>query len=111
MKIKIQDYNDVAVVELQGELDSDSIELFQKTITDIIDVRKAGIVLDMSDLGFIDSAGLEQLLWARECCNENNCQLRLAGLDETLMKILEVTRLENQFECYEELAKAVKSFA
>jgi anti-sigma B factor antagonist len=117
MKIRIQDYNDVAVVELQGELDSDSIELFQKTITDIIAPlppargKKGGVVLDMSDLGFIDSAGLAQLLWARECCDENNCQLRLAGLDETLMKILEVTRLENQFECYEELAKAVKSFA
>jgi anti-sigma B factor antagonist len=111
MKIKIQDYNNVAVVELQGELDSDSIELFGNTITDIIAARKAGIVLDMSDLGFIDSAGLEQLLCVREHCGESDCQLRLAGLDETLMKILEVTRLENEFECYAELAEAVRSFA
>jgi anti-anti-sigma factor len=65
----------------------------------------------MSDVGFIDSAGLEQLLSVRDYCNENDCQLRLAGLDETLMKILEVTRLENEFECYAELAEAVKSFA
>ena len=111
MKVRTQDYNDVAVVELQGELDSESIELFQKAITDVIAAHKAGIVIDMSDLGFIDSAGLEQLLWVRDYCNENTRQLRLAGLDETLMKILEVTRLENEFECYEELAKAVKSFA
>ena len=111
MRVRTQDYNDVAVVELQGELDNESIELFQNTITDIIAAHKAGIVLDMSDLGFIDSAGLEQLLWVRDYCNENDCQLRLAGLDETLMKILEVTRLENEFECYAELAKAVKSFA
>lgn len=111
MKIRTQDYNDVAVVELQGELDSDSIELLQKTITDITAAHKTGIVLDMSDVGFIDSAGLEQLLYVRDYCNENNCQLRLAGLDETLTKILEVTRLENEFECYAELAKAVRSFA
>jgi anti-sigma B factor antagonist len=113
MKIKTQNYNDVAVVELQGELDSDSIELFQNTITPLSsgEDRKGGIVLDMSDVGFIDSAGLEQLLSVRDYCNENDCQLRLAGLDETLMKILEVTRLENEFECYAELAEAVKSFA
>jgi anti-sigma B factor antagonist len=111
MKIKTQNYNDVAVVELQGELDSDSIELFQNTITGIIATHKVGIVLDMSDVGFIDSAGLEQLLSVRDYCNENDCQLRLAGLDETLTKILEVTRLENEFECYAELAEAVKSFA
>jgi anti-anti-sigma factor len=111
MKIKTQNYNDVAVVELQGELDSETIELFQNTITGIIATHKVGIVLDMSDVGFIDSAGLEQLLSVRDYCNENDCQLRLAGLDETLTKILEVTRLENEFECYAELAEAVKSFA
>jgi anti-anti-sigma regulatory factor len=47
----------------------------------------------------------------REQCSEKNCQLRLAGLDETLTKIMEVTRLENEFECYAELAEAVKSLA
>ncbi len=111
MKIKTQNYNDVAVVELQGEWDSDSVELFQSTINDIITDKKAGIVLNMSDLGFIDSAGLGQLLNLRELCNKNKCQIRLAGLDETLLKILEVTRLKNEFECYAELTEAVKSFA
>jgi len=35
----------------------------------------------------------------------------LAGLDENCAKILEVTRLENEFDRYAELAEAVKSFA
>jgi len=111
MKIRTQDYNDVTVVELQGDLDSDSAELFQNAITDIIAKRKAGIVLDMSAVGFIDSQGLEQLLWVRDCCSQSKRELRLAGLDETLAKILEVTRLENEFDHYAELAEAVKSFA
>ncbi|UCF00066.1 MAG: STAS domain-containing protein [Planctomycetota bacterium] len=111
MKIKTQDYNEITVIELQGDLDSDFTELLQNTITDIIAAHKVGIVLDMSNVGFIDSKGLEQLLWSRDFCNENNCQLRLAGLDEPIVKILEVTRLENEFNCYVELAEAVKSFA
>ena len=111
MKVKIQDYNDVTVVELQGELDADAWELFQNTINDIITKRKAGIVLDMSGVGFIDSQGLEQLLWARDYCNENKRELRLAGLDENCMRILEITRLGNEFDHYAELAEAVKSFA
>jgi len=111
MKIRTQDYNDVTVVELQGDLDGDSAELFQNAITDIIAKRKAGIVLDMSAVGFIDSQGLEQLLWARDYCNESKRELRLAGLDENCVKILEVTRLENEFDRYAELSQAVKSFA
>ena len=111
MKVRTQDYNDVTVVELQGELDSEFTELFKNTVTDIIATHKAGIVLDMCGVGFVDSKGLEQLLWAKEYCNENKCQLRLAGLDENCAKILEVTRLENEFDRYAELAEAVKSFA
>jgi len=111
MKIETQDYNNVTVVELQGELDADVVELLQKTISDIVSAGKSGVVLDMSQIGFIDSKGLEQLLWCRDYCDENKCQLRLAGLDENCVKILEITRLDNEFDKYAELSEAVKSFA
>ena len=111
MRIRKQDYNDVTVVELQGELDGDFAEMLQNTITDIVTTNKTGIVLDMSSLGFIDSQGLEGLLWARDYCNENKRGMRLAGLDENCAKILEITQLENEFDRYAELSEAVKSFA
>ena len=111
MRIKTQDYNNVTVVELQGDLDGDFVEMFQNTITDIIAANKAGIVLDVSGVGFIDSQGLEKLLWSRDYCNENKSEIRLAGLDENCAKILEITRLENEFDRYAELTEAVKSFA
>jgi len=111
MKIRTQDYNEVTVIELQGELVSDFCELFGSTITNTLSLSRLGIVLDMSNVGFIDSEGLEQLLWARDYCNENNCQLKLAGLDESCLKILEITRLESEFDRHVELSEAVKSFA
>jgi len=111
MKLKIQDYNDVTVVEVHGDLDSDVVELFQDKIIDIVAKDRVGVVLDMSGVGFIDSQGLEQLLWARDYCNENTRELRLAGLDENCLRILEITRLGNEFAHYAELAEAVKSFA
>ncbi|MHC4153451.1 MAG: STAS domain-containing protein [Planctomycetota bacterium] len=111
MRIKTQDYNGVTVVELQGELDGDFVELLQKTITETVARDRTGIVVDMSAVGFIDSKGLEQLLWSRDYCDENRCEFRLAGLDENCEKILEITRLDGQFDCYAELAEAVKSFA
>ena len=111
MKIKTQDYNDITVAELQGDLDSDAIELFRNAVADVIARHKTGLVLDMSAVVFIDSQGLEQLLWARDYCNENRCDFRLAGLDENCVKILEITRLENEFDHCAELAEAVRSFA
>ena len=110
MKLRTQDYNEVTVVELQGDLDADFTELFKDTITDVVTKDKIGVVLDMSAVGFIDSQGLELLLWAKDYCQQNKIQLRLAGLDENFAKILEITRLENDFDRYTELAEAVKSF-
>lgn len=111
MKVNTQDYNEVTVVELQGELDADAAEQFRETITGIAANGKMGVVLDMSHISFIAGDGLEQLLWARDYCNENSMELRLAGLDENCLKILDVARLEKEFDHHPELAAAVKSFA
>jgi len=110
MKIQTQEYDEVIVVTLQGDLNADAGEMFQDTLSQIIAAGKKGVVLDMSGVGFIDGPGLEKLLWARDYCHANHCQLKLAGLDENCEKILEITRLGNEFDRYVELAKAVKSF-
>jgi anti-anti-sigma factor len=101
----------MTMIELQGELDHESVETLKSTITETISTQKSGIVLDMQGIDFIDSAGLEQLLWAKDYCDENHCQLRITSLNEDCQKILELTRLQSEFDCYAELAEAVKSFA
>jgi anti-anti-sigma factor len=111
MKISSQDYNDVTVVELQGEMDGDFAEALKNIITSTIARSRIRIVLDMSNVAFINSQGLELLLWVHDYCKQNRTQLRLAGLDENCRKILEITRLESEFDRYAELAEAVKSFA
>jgi anti-sigma B factor antagonist len=111
MRIRWQDYNEVTVVELQGEVDGDLAEPLRNAITEIAGNQRAGIVLDMSAVSFLDSQGLELLLWVGDYCRQNKIQLRLAGLDENCDKILEITRLQDEFDCHAELAEAVKSFA
>ena len=111
MRIDRQDYNNVTVLGLKGELDSDSVDNLHQSVGEVIASEKVGVVFDMSEVGFVDSSGLEKLLWARDYCNENQCQLRLAGLDENCSKILEITRLEKEFDRFTELTEAVKSFA
>ena len=111
MRINTQNYNNVTVIELQGEIDGEVGGLLKDTVTKTLSERRTGIVLSMSDVSFIDSQGLELLLWVREYCRRQKVQLRLAALDENCEKILEITRLLNEFDRHAELAEAVKSFA
>jgi anti-sigma B factor antagonist len=110
MKVSTQDYNEVTVVELQGDLDGDFAEPLKDAIIGVIVRHRVGVVIDMSGIVFINGEGLELLLWIRDYCRQNKTQLRLAGLDENCTKILEVTRLNSEFDHYIELAEAVKSF-
>jgi anti-anti-sigma factor len=110
MKISHQDYNNVTVVELHGEFVEEYGKIFQDAMTELVRKPIAGIVLDMSKVPFIDSSGLGMLLWLRDFCHENKNQLKLAGLDDNIKKILEITRLDGKLDRYEELSEAVKSF-
>lgn len=111
MKINRQNYNDVTVVELQGELDGDITASLKDTVTETTAAGRTRIVVDMSNVNGVDSQGLELLLWVRQYCRQNRTQLKLAGLDETLEKILEITGLQTEFDRHAELAEAVRSFA
>lgn len=111
MKINTQNYNKVTVAELHGEFTQEFADVFERKMSELLAEKKDGIVLDLSNVGFMDSKALEKLIWLRENCITANCQLKFAGLDETCAKILEITRLDEKFDKYDELAEAVKSFA
>ncbi len=111
MKLHRQDYNDIAVIDMHGDFTAEHTDMFHNAANAAITDGRKGIVLDMSNMTGIDSAGLEQLLWLRDHCLESKCGLKLAGLDEVCRKILEITRLAQEFDRYSELAEAVKSFA
>lgn len=111
MKINTQNYHDVTVVELQGEIDGEMADTLNGTITEMVAGGRTRVVLDMSNVSSIDGQGLESLLWVRDYCRQHRTQLRLAGLDENCEKILEITRLQFEFDHHAELAEAVKSFA
>lgn len=111
MRIETQKYNDILVVQLQGEFTGEAVKPFEDAVSGAFAARISGLVLDMSKVVQLDSRALEQLLTLNEQCRDRMRQLKLAGLDETCKKILEITRLLPQFDAYSELTEAVKSFA
>lgn len=111
MNVNIQDYSNVVVFKLDGVLTVEASESLQTNITHMVSSRRKAIVFDMSQIQFIDSQGLELLLWVRDYCRLSLVQFRLAGLDDNCQKILEITRLNQEFNCSGEVTEAVKSLA
>jgi len=110
MKIETQNYDNVTVIELHGDFVAEFIKPFQDATSSIVAAGTSSIVIDMTNMGFIDSPSLEQLLWLKDSCSQNNLQLKIAGLDENCTKIFEITRLDSRFDTYHEVSQAVRSF-
>lgn len=110
MPLKCEDYNNVCVMQLDGDLNNESIEVVRRAAEERIDQRQiVDFVIDFEKAGFFDSEGLEALLWLKRRCEDLFGQLKLVNLDDNCRKILEITRLEHRFECHADLAGALKT--
>jgi anti-anti-sigma factor len=73
--------------------------------------RCAGrIVLDASQIAFVDSLGLEALLDVTELLAKAGRSLKICGANATVRQVLQLTGMAGAFEFYEEVNAGVRSF-
>lgn len=110
MPIKCEEYGQTCVVSLEGDLAGEACATVRKEIEGRIDGKQiASFVMDMEKCPFIDSEGLETLLWAKRRCDDLFGQFKVSGLDDNCRKILEMTRLEHRFDCHGAVEEAMRS--
>jgi anti-anti-sigma factor len=110
MAIRTDEYNRVCVLTIDGDFSGDDTA----ELRELVDGRAASgqrmeLVIDLEKCPYMDSAGLESLLYARRRCEESEGHLSLANLDANCRKVLEITRLTRHFEFHASLAGAMKN--
>lgn len=81
---------DVNEVKLAGRLDVKSAKAADVAFMDAAQEAK-NIVLDMSELDYIASAGLRTLKRLRGAVRENGGTLKLRGVKDSVMEVFEMT--------------------
>ncbi len=109
MKLTYEDKGPVTVLSIRGDLSVDETDRFQRETLQRLERDVRDVVLDLASLEFIDSSGLESLLWLQDKCAELLGQVRLAACPEHIRKVLDVTRLSSRFDCHPNVDLAVKS--
>jgi len=94
---------------VSGELTADQADSFRRACLDRLNESIRDVVLDLEYLTLIDSAGLELLLWLLDEVAKGGGHLRIVKPDETVRKILQLTRLERRFSIHDSIESAAKS--
>jgi len=109
MKMMLEDHDQLTVMTFDGDITVDDVAKLRKAASQRLDDHVRDFVLDVSEVEFIDSQGLETLLWLQDTCAENLGQIRLASPTENVSTILRLTRLASHLACHDGVDAAIKS--
>ena len=123
MSLRTRSVGDVQIVEMDGDftmgpgplarpldLQGHRLEDLGIYLTDLLDRGHRKIILDMSQVGFMDSAGLGELVACKKRTAERGGDIKLLQPVGQVHKLLVMTLLTSMFEVYSDEAAAISSF-
>jgi len=110
MNIKEKKQADVVIFSVSGEIDITTSPDLRKVFDRLIKEKTPKIVLNLSEVNYIDSSGLATLVESLQRLKGHGGKLKLTNLSGKVKSLFEITKLERLFEIFPEEEKAVEAF-
>jgi anti-sigma B factor antagonist len=96
----------VPVVGVSGEVDVYAAPELRERLTEILADGRS-VVVDLTDVGFLDSTGLGALVAARTTAAERGAELPLVCTHQRILKLFTITGLDGVFTIHDTVDAAV----
>jgi anti-anti-sigma factor len=111
MHLEVRQTQDVVILDLKGKLTAGlGDQLLRDAIDELLAESKRHIVINLSEVAFVDSAGVGELVAGLRTARRFGVELKLLNLGERVYSTLDMARLLPTFEIFEDEAEAVRSF-
>ncbi len=110
MAIEVNSYKSVDLVKVSGRIDSSNAPAFDEALKQLTDNGRYKIVLELSDVDYMSSAGLRAMVSALRTCKSRFGDVRLASPSSRVNEVLGLAGLSSLFETYADPTAAVGSF-
>jgi anti-sigma B factor antagonist len=100
----------IPVLRLSGELDLRNVPEVRQAIRGLIDEGFVNILINLSELEFIDSSGLGVLVGGLARVREKQGEIKIACSNRRILRVFEMTRLTQLFDIYQSEEEAAKNF-
>ncbi len=109
MKVQAQPHGSATVLVAHGPLVSEELKDFRRAVEDALATRSRRVIVDLADVPYLDSAGIELLLELAEVSRPSHQRPRLAGLSETCMEALQLTDVLPRLEVFDTVESALRA--
>jgi anti-sigma B factor antagonist len=108
--ILVSGQGQVTLIQVQGRVDSMTANQLGEALTKEIDGGNINVVLDLSSVDYMSSAGLREIVTALKKAKRATGDLRLAQPSDRVREVLEMAGLDTIFRIYTSQSEAVGSF-
>lgn len=104
------DSETVSVLNIRGYLDAHTAPDFEDAINKLIDENRYKIVVDLTGLQYISSAGLGVFMGFIEEIRQHSGDIKLSSASPKVYKVFDLLGFPSLYEFYEKLDDAVFKF-
>ena len=111
VKLSTRQVGDVTVVDIAGRITlGEGASALRDMVRDLTAKGNKKILLNLSDVTYIDSSGIGELVSGFTNVASAGGTLKLLGLTKRVKDLLQITKLYTVFDVHEEEAHAVRGF-
>ncbi len=96
-----------ALLTATGELDLHAAEPLRQALMPLVDGHRSLVIVDLTDVGFIDSTALGVLVGAAKVVRSDGGSFVVVSGDPRLARLLQITGLTFLFQHHKTLAEAL----
>jgi len=96
------------VLTVSGEIDIATAPSLRERLHSLLADGKHKLVIDLDDVGFLDSTALGVLVGALKRARMENGEVRIACAQPRVLKVFEITRLDSAFDLFDSVEEAVR---
>jgi anti-sigma B factor antagonist len=110
MLLKEIEHPAATIFHIKGRLDSSSTTELEQRVTICLDQGSKNLVLDFSELDYINSAGLRILVMGYQRLLPLGGQVMVCGARDYIAEIFDISGYNRIFLMYPDLDQAIKTF-
>ena len=111
VKLTSRQVGDVTVMDAGGRITlGEGASAFRDMIRDLAAKGNKKLLLNLSEVSYIDSSGIGEMVSGFTTVTNSGGQLKLVGLSKRVKDLLQITKLYTVFEVYDDESEAVRSF-
>lgn len=112
LNISERQEGNVVILDMDGKITiGEGSVTFRNTIRRLLEDNKKNILLNLSNVGYVDSSGIGELVSSFTAVNKESGSLKLLNLTQKIQDLLAITKLLTVFDTFDDEGEAISSFS